>query len=89
MVRPSRVGIAMPKKMIAAPTSKIVKVWPSSPERADQAGLCNGAFAADDRGNGDHVVRIGGMAHAEKKADSQNGEEAGHGSSCLARVCVA
>ena len=49
-----------------------------SPEGADEGGFGEGALAADDGRDGDYVVGIGGMAHTEKEADSENGETAEH-----------
>jgi len=48
------------------------------PERTDQSALTNAALAADDRRDGDDVVRIGSVAHAEEEAESNNGEESDH-----------
>ena len=50
-----------------------------APEDADPAGFQDGAFAADDGGDGDDVVGIGGVAHAEDEADAENGQGGGHG----------
>ena len=49
----------------------------ATPEDADEAGFGDGAFAADDGGNGNDVIRIGGVAHPEEEADGENGETAG------------
>ena len=49
MVRPSRLGIARPKRMMAAPTRKIVMVWPTPHKIPINAALSNIALAADDR----------------------------------------
>lgn len=49
-----------------------------SPKSADEGGFRKRAFAADDSGNGDDVIGIGGMAHAEEEADGENGESADH-----------
>jgi len=49
-----------------------------SPECTDERGFGEGAFAADDGGDGDDVVGIGSMAHAEEKSDDENGESADH-----------
>jgi hypothetical protein len=45
-----------------------------SPEYADEASLGDSALPRNDGGNGDHVIRIGGMTHAQKKRQNQNGE---------------
>ena len=50
----------------------------AAPENADERGLHNGALAADDGGDRDHVIGIGCVAHAKQEPDSQNGEAAGH-----------
>ncbi len=44
-----------------------------APKDADQRGLHDGALAANDGGDGDDVIGIGGMAHAEDKTDRENG----------------
>ena len=49
----------------------------AAPEDADSAGFGDGALAADDSGNGNDMIGIGGVAHAEKKTDRKNGEAAG------------
>jgi len=46
----------------------------AAPEDADETGFGNGTLAADDGGNGDDMIGIGGVAHPEKKADGENGE---------------
>ena len=48
----------------------------AAPEYADEAGLRDGALPADDGGNSDDVIGIGGMAYTEKKTDGENGESA-------------
>jgi hypothetical protein len=40
--------------------------------------VTNAALAADDGGDGDDVVGIGGVTHAEKKTERDNGEERDH-----------
>src|ERR1700730_7607255 len=40
-----------------------------APERADQAGVRERAFAADNGGHRDHVIRIGSVAHAQEKSN--------------------
>jgi len=49
-----------------------------APKDADPASFCDGAFAADDGRDGDDVVRVGGMTHAEEKSYGENGEAAVH-----------
>ena len=49
-----------------------------SPESANQRGFGEGTLAADNRRDGDDMIGIGGMAHAEEKADDENGEAAEH-----------
>jgi hypothetical protein len=46
------------------------------PECADEARRPNRFFAAHDRRHGDHVIGIGRVAHAEKKPERQQREEA-------------
>ena len=45
-----------------------------APEDSNQGGLPNTPLAAHDRGHSDNMVGIGGVAHAEKKAESNNGK---------------
>ena len=49
----------------------------AAPEDADETGFGDGTLAANDCGNGNDVIGIGGVAHAEKKAEDENGETAG------------
>ena len=49
-----------------------------SPQHSDQSGLTDAALAAHDGGDGDHVVRIGGVAHAQKKSQRDDGEQSDH-----------
>jgi len=49
-----------------------------SPENADERGAANAAFAADDSGDGNDVIGVGGVTHAEKKSESDDGEERNH-----------
>jgi hypothetical protein len=46
------------------------------PECAHEARRPKRFFAAHDRRHGDHVIRVGRVAHAEKKPERQQGEEA-------------
>ncbi len=48
----------------------------AAPEDADQARFEDGTLAADDGGNGNDVIGIGGVTHPEKKTDEKNGESA-------------
>ena len=41
------------------------------PGRADQRRAAQGALPADDRGDRDHVVGIGRVAHPEEEAEQQ------------------
>ena len=41
----------------------------AAPEHADERRFEDGALAADDGGDGDDVIGIGGVAHAEHQAD--------------------
>jgi hypothetical protein len=59
----------------------------ATPENADESGFGNGALAADDGGDGDHVIGVGGMAHAQEKADGQNGESAGQDGIPISKNC--
>ena len=54
-----------------------------APERADQRGARDVALAADDGRDGDHVIRIGGMAHAQKKTQRDDGKKADHGTNSI------
>ena len=49
-----------------------------SPEDADPPSTRDGPFAADNGGDRNDVVGIGGMAHAEEEADSEDEEDARH-----------
>ena len=55
------------------------------PEGADEGGFGEGALAADDGGDGDDMVGIGSMAHAEEETDGENGKTAEHGGRILRR----
>ena len=46
-----------------------------SPENSDERGTGNVALAANDRGDGNNVIGISGMTHAEEKAEGENGEK--------------
>jgi len=49
-----------------------------APEGADYGGVADAALAAHDGGHRDYVIGVGGMAHAEEEAKSDNGEECDH-----------
>ncbi len=49
-----------------------------SPEDADQPSAGNRLFPADDGGNRDHVIGIGGVAHPKKESDAKNEQDACH-----------
>src|SRR5437899_13047181 len=44
----------------------------TAPEDANQTGFQDGTLPADDGGNGNDVIRIGGVAHPEKKTNQRN-----------------
>jgi hypothetical protein len=45
-----------------------------APEDTDYCGMPDASLAADDCGYSDYVVRIHGVAHAQKKTKRNNGE---------------
>src|SRR5439155_11690793 len=49
-----------------------------APQGADEGGAPDLALAAHDRGDGDHVVGIGGVPHPEEEAQEDHREERGH-----------
>lgn len=49
-----------------------------APECTDQCGASAAAMVGNDGGDRDDVVRIGGVTHAEKKSDGENGEKSDH-----------
>lgn len=51
----------------------------ATPQDANEAGFDDGAFAADDGGNGNDVIRVRGMTHPQEKSDRQDGKPAGQG----------
>ena len=51
---------------------------PDAPERANHGGVAHFFVARDDRRDGDHVIGISGVAHAEKEAERDDGEQADH-----------
>jgi hypothetical protein len=46
-----------------------------SPENSGNRGAADVALSADERGNGDNVIGIGGVPHAQKKTKGENGEK--------------
>ncbi len=50
-----------------------------SPQGTDQRAVQEAAAAIEDGRDGDHVVGIGRVAHAEQKAEAGEGQELGHG----------
>ncbi len=44
------------------------------PENADHGRVADASLAADNRGDGEHVVGIGSVAHTEKKSEDDDGE---------------
>src|SRR5579864_1743869 len=51
---------------------------PDTPENSGPGSAANLVLPADNRGYSDHVVRIGGVAHPEKKTDGDDGEKTDH-----------
>jgi len=49
-----------------------------SPQHPDQSRAPYAALPAHNRGDGDHVVRVGGMAHAQEKSQRDNREQSDH-----------
>lgn len=49
-----------------------------SPKSTDKRSFGERTFAAHDGGDGDDVVRVRGMAHAQKEANGENGKSADH-----------
>jgi hypothetical protein len=45
-----------------------------SPEHPSQRGISNLSLPANNRGHGDYMIRIGGVAHAEKETESEDRE---------------
>ena len=66
---------------------------PDAPGAADQRRAAQRALTADDRGDGDHVVGIGGVAHAEEEAQEEErrqiGDRVRHLASSPRRAAVA
>ena len=61
------------KRMMAEPTARIVSVWPSPQETPMRAAWrSRAALAADDGGDGDDVVGIGGVTHAEEETENDD-----------------
>ena len=49
-----------------------------TPERANHGGVAHFFVARDDRRDSDHVIGISGVAHPEKEAERDDGEQADH-----------
>src|SRR5580704_7345406 len=49
-----------------------------SPQHPDQSRAPYAALPAHNRGDGDHVIRVGGMAHAQEKSQRDNREQSDH-----------
>jgi len=49
-----------------------------APKNARPRRAANAALLADDVRNGDDVIGVGGVAHAEKKAEQKNREQRDH-----------
>ncbi len=49
-----------------------------APKGADHSGVLDATLAANDCGDGDNVIGVGGMAHPEKEAKHDNGEKSDH-----------
>jgi len=45
-----------------------------APQRANHGGVEHAALTADDGGYGDDVIGVRGVAHAEEKAEGDDGE---------------
>src|SRR5262249_14554257 len=50
-----------------------------APEKPGQGSTRDAALRADDGGDGDHMVRIGRMAHPKEESHGNDGEKATHG----------
>jgi hypothetical protein len=50
----------------------------NTPERANHRGVAHFFVTRDNRRDGDYVIRICGVAHAEKEAERDDGEQADH-----------
>jgi len=48
------------------------------PKSSDYCRVANLSMARNNRGDSDHVVRVGGVPHAEKKTERDDGEQADH-----------
>jgi hypothetical protein len=49
-----------------------------APECPDERGSRTAAMICDDGGDGNDVIGVGGVAHAEKKSQGEDGEKADH-----------
>ena len=73
--RPRRGGMTRVKRMIPAPTARMVMVWPM-PQSAPMMAAPPSRFAGDDGGDGDDVVGVGGVAHAQEEAEGEDSDQA-------------
>jgi len=78
MVSPTRGGIARLKRMIAAPTTKMVSVWPTPHKAPISAALERERSRVTMVEDGDDVIRFRGMTHTQKEPDDENGQSADH-----------
>src|SRR6516162_2870816 len=51
-----------------------------SPQNADESGAAYFAFAADNRRNGDDMVRVRSMAHSQEETERDDRKQRNHGS---------
>ena len=68
----------MPNRMIAPPMTSSVRLWPMPQKIPVQAALPNLALPANDGGNGDDMIGIGRVPHAEKETKEQDGKKRAH-----------
>ena len=78
MVRPIRGGITMPNRMMAPPTSRMVRVWPTPQSTPISAAVPDRPLPAHDRGDRHDVVGVGGVAHPQEEAQDDDGEQSQH-----------
>src|SRR5882762_8726744 len=69
-----------PKQYDRCANSKNRQRMAEPPQNPDEGRFADGAFAADDGGNGDDVVGVRCMAHPQKETNRENGQSVGHGS---------
>jgi hypothetical protein len=55
----------------------------NTPENSCPGGAADPVLPAHNGGYGNHVVRIGGVSHAKKKSDGDDGKKADHWFSVL------